>query len=610
MLPAAAQGVIPWDTSGNGMLTGNYNFRHIVYTTDQNGNLTRLSALYGTIAFDGAGNYSLNGQLSDSQTSAGAPQPYQVTGTYTIQSNGLGIIASPLFSNEDETGLVGQGGVFVGSDTEGQVNDVFVAIPAGASAAVNSTFQGKYWVAYLNLPGADPSQARDAFFALNANGSGGITGNTVAAGYIGASSAPINQAIQGAGYSFSNGVGTLALPSLGAGVNPLISGNKLFYVSPDGNFAVGGSAQGYDLFVAVRAAAAPFTNSLYNGLYYTAGIDEDNATVSTSGAFLDTYYGALSANGSGAIVRHERFAPFDAFAYDWTYSTAYDLAQNNDGTYDRSAFKYGMGVSGVGFVGIGKGPVESIVLGVHAPGFSGPGVYLNPAGVVNGASSAPFTNGISRGELITLYGSNLAANNVVASSLPFPATLGGTQVTVNGRNAPIYYVSATQVSVVVPYATESGGNDFLAKIQVINNGTPSNAVTVFINATSPGIFSIPPGGVGAGAVLHADYSVVSASNPAKRGETLQIYLTGLGDVSPAVTEGTAAPTNPLSQTTNQFNVYIDGQTATVGYSGLAPGLAGLYQLNVVVPAAAGSGDVYLDVESNDAYTSQVTIRVQ
>jgi uncharacterized protein (TIGR03437 family) len=591
------------------MLTGAYNFRHIVYSTDQNGNITRSSALYGTIGFDGAGNYTLSGQLSDSQISGGTPQAYQVTGTYIIQSNGLGVIDSPLFTGDQETGLVSQG-VFVGSDTEGQVNDVFVAIPAGVTAASNATFQGNYWVAYMNLPSSDPSQSRDAFFPLSVDGAGSVTGTIVATGYIGASGSAITQTIQSASYSFSSGTGTLGLTTVGLTSQSLISGNMLFYVSPDGNFAVGGSSSGYDMFVAVRAASGPFTNTLFSGLYYMAGLDQDNTTVTTTGGFLDTYYGAVSANGAGTKIAHERFAPFDAYAYDWTYDSFYDLTQNNDGTYDRPAFKYGVGASGLGFVGIGKGPVEALVLGVKAPNFAGPGVYLNPAGVVNAASSAPFTNSISRGELITLYGTNLAASTVVAPSLPFPTSLGGTQVTVNGRFAPIYFVSPTQVSVIVPYATEAGGNDFLAQVQVTNNHSASNPVTVFIADDSPGVFSTPPGGVGAGAVLHADYSVVSAAKPATRFETLLVYVTGLGDVTPAVTEGNPAPSNPLSYTTNTFNVYIDTEPATVTFSGLAPGLAGVYQLNVVVPAAAGSGDVYLDVESAVAYTSLVTIRVQ
>ena len=57
--------------------------------------------------------------------------------------------------------------------------------------------------------------------------------------------------------------------------------------------------------------------------------------------------------------------------------------------------------------------------------------------------------------------------------------------------------------------------------------------------TSPGIFTLPPGGIGSGAVLHADYTVVSEANPAKPGETIQIFLTGLGKVSGNVPAGAA-----------------------------------------------------------------------
>src|ERR1017187_2598724 len=212
----------------------------------------------------------------------------------------------------------------------------------------------------MNLPGSDPSAASDAFFPLTANGAGGVTGTISATGYIGASGSAITQSIQGASYSFSNGAGTLTLPTAGIISQSLISGSQLFYVSPDGNFAVGGSTAGYDMFVAVRAASGPFTNGLFSGLYYTAGLDEDNTNVTITGGFLDTYFGALKADGAGTIVRHERLAPFDANAYDWTFDTFYDLTQNGDGTYDRSAFKYGIGASGVGFVGIGKGPVEAL----------------------------------------------------------------------------------------------------------------------------------------------------------------------------------------------------------------------------------------------------------
>ncbi len=306
------------------------------------------------------------------------------------------------------------------------------------------------------------------------------------------------------------------------------------------------------------------------------------------------------------ILRDDRLAYFDYAAYDSTYDTGYSL--DSSGLYSTKWYQYAVGSDGMGFVSIGKGPVLGLSFGVKAPDFSGSGVYLNPTGVVNAASSAPFIAGLAPGELITLYGSGLAASTVVAQALPFPTTLGDVQVSINGRPAPIYYVSPTQISVIVPYETEIS----FAAVQVTNNGAKSNTVTVYMNDAAPGIFSVPPGGLGYAAALHPDYSVVSAANPAKKGETIQVFLTGLGTVSPAAAAGAAAPVNPLSLTTGQFYVYIDGYDSNTSYVGLAPGLAGLYQINVTVPTTVSSGDVYLDVQadSNAFYTSQVKIPVQ
>jgi uncharacterized protein (TIGR03437 family) len=263
----------------------------------------------------------------------------------------------------------------------------------------------------------------------------------------------------------------------------------------------------------------------------------------------------------------------------------------------------------MGFVSIGKGPVLGLSFGVKAPDFSGSGVYLNPTGVVNAASSAPFIAGLAPGELITLYGSGLAGSTVVAPALPFPTTLGNVQVSINGRPAPIYYVSSTQISVIVPYETEIS----FAQIQVTNNGAKSNTVTVYMNDAAPGLFSVDQNGLGYAIARHADYSYVTKDNPAKKGETIVVVLSGLGTVSPAAPAGAAAPAaEPLSRTTGQFYVYIDGYDSTTSYVGLAPGLAGLYQINVTIPTTVSSGDVYLDVQadSNAFYTSQVKIPVQ
>src|SRR5580658_2140928 len=124
------------DNSGNGLLKGNFAFRHLaVQNVDANFDPSQITASYGTIAFDGAGNYTITGTSVDNTVSNGSPQALTVTGTYAIGSNGAGYVANPLYptdSNRYAYGAVSQG-VYTGSSTESFgdgaiLNDIFVAI--------------------------------------------------------------------------------------------------------------------------------------------------------------------------------------------------------------------------------------------------------------------------------------------------------------------------------------------------------------------------------------------------------------------------------------------------------------------------------------------------
>jgi uncharacterized protein (TIGR03437 family) len=262
-------------------------------------------------------------------------------------------------------------------------------------------------------------------------------------------------------------------------------------------------------------------------------------------------------------------------------------------------------------IGSGIGPSLGLSVALQAPSMSGSlsttGVFLNPQGVVNAGSSAPFTAGVAPGELLNLYGANLASGIQVASSAPFPTTLGNVQVMINGIPAPIYYVYPQVLAVVVPYGVTGG----IAKVQVFNNNVASNAVTALIAKTAPGVLTQSANGLGYGDVLHLDGTLVNAKSPAQIGETVSVYLTGLGSVSPAIADGAAGPTDPLATTpAGAITVYIDGSvSAAVGYSGLAPQLAGLYQINLTVPAGLTAGDHYLDIAGPDAYSSECLIAI-
>ena len=584
-----------FDNSGNGFLQGTYYFREVIWLVgDNSGSLGRALSIYGTINFDGNGNYNLSSQVFDSNV--GQQQTFSTTGTYTISASGYGFLSNPLSTNDSVYGLVSNG-VFVGSSTESTFNDLFIAAQLASPVPTNASFRGTYSMVDVDFPTGIPADTRDSQFQLNPDGNGNI-GTVRASGYIAASgSTVINQSIGSVRYFFSNGGANVNFAgSLTA--NNLLAGTKYLYLSAAGNFVFGGSPTAWDMIVGVRSTGGT-TN--FGGLYYQAGVTQDESQLANSFADLDTFYGSLKAN-AGVILGEQRFLSlFNNNPLDFTYTGSYAL--NADGTYDDSTNHYIFGSGGALRVGLGKPPSIGVSVAVQGPSFSGSGVFIDPTGVVNAASSALFTSGIAPGELITIYGSNLGPGLKVDAS--FPTTLGGVQVMVNSRPAPIYVVSPGQISAVVPFAT----TELIAGIQVINNGVPSNTVTTFVNLTAPGVFTNPTGGLGSAAALHPDFTLVTAANPAQIGETVAIFVTGLGDVSPAVADGAPGPGNPFSLVTNTILVYIDGQQATPVFAGLAPGLVGLYQINVQVPSGVSSGNVTLDISGPDFYTTEATIPI-
>ena len=167
----------------------------------------------------------------------------------------------------------------------------------------------------------------------------------------------------------------------------------------------------------------------------------------------------------------------------------------------------------------------------------------------------------------------------------------------NGQPAPLVYVSPTFIVAVVPGAIQpqvgQQDNGQWTKVQVINNGTASNPSMVRVAETSPGVFTASENGIGEAAIRHSDYSLVTSQSPATAGETVLIYVTGLGSVAPQPADG--EPASGLTTVNKTAYVGIDGQYVLPTFEGLAPSFAGLYQMNVVVPQTADSGDVPLSI---------------
>jgi uncharacterized protein (TIGR03437 family) len=439
----------------------------------------------------------------------------------------------------------------------------------------------------------DASLAYEANFQMTPDGAGDI-GTVKLTGYEGATGS-FTAAEYEVSYTVSNGIAGVMFP---ISKPPLpLNGTENLYVSPDGNFVFGGSPTLWDMLIAVRTS--PGSN--FGGLYYEAGIDED-VSPPTSGAVtasLDTYYGSFTANDD-LIIGDQRILPAGSLMpYHRTYAEPYTL--NSNGTSSDPLTNYTTGAGGAIRIGYGIGPHLSLSVALQAPTFSGgTSVFLSPVGVVNSASFAPFTSGVTPGELITLYGSNLASGpSQTASTQPLPTTLGGVQVMINGTAAPLDYVSATQINAIIPYTTEGP----VASIQVMNSIGTSKTVTEIVSLTDPGVFMEPSGGILYGAILHnADYTLVTPSSPAKIGEIVSIYATGLGAVS-------LGATYPYTVTNYPITVSVGGINASVTYSGTAPGFEGLYQLNVQIPPGVSSPAATLAISGPDSTSTEAVIPI-
>ncbi len=596
-----------WDASGNSLLKGTFHYREVAWLSDLAGSSTLGQAVtqYGTITFDGAGGYQLQATVWDSNNTSAAG--FSLSGTYKTAASGFGFI-----TRAERYGGVVYGGishdVFIGSSTESGTNNLFIAARAAMPPATTGSFNSAYSVAYMNFPSLKLTEARDANYRITPNGTGGIASITLG-GFIGGDYAPVEQVINSATYSFSDGVGTLSFGGTPS-AQTLLAGDKEFYVSPDGEFIFGGGANAWDMFVGVRAATDVGAEAM-DGLFYSAGVDLDRSSALPA---LDTYYGSFQAYGNGLtsenhgnLVAHQRVSEASqATAYDYTFSDYYTL--DSEGGHDdflgmtyrlSDSHQFRVGVGLQDYLGISAGVAVTPTQG------SGSGPYLSPTGVLNGASFAPFTAGLAPGTLVTVFGSGFADADALLVDATFPTTLGGVQVLINGEPVPLYVVAPSQISVVLPYDVTGP----VIEVHATRNGTESNHVTAFVSSTSPGIFTIPASGLGYAAALHLDYSLITPDNPARPGETVSVFLTGLGAVNPAVPAGTPGPANPFSTVTNPISSRIDGLDATISYSGLAPLLPALYQLNIEVPADARAPVDYLDVQGPDSISSQVAIPI-
>ncbi len=244
---------------------------------------------------------------------------------------------------------------------------------------------------------------------------------------------------------------------------------------------------------------------------------------------------------------------------------------------------------------------------------------VTTGGVLNGASFAKGSP-ITPGSLITIFGTQLAATTAEADSIPLSTSLGGVTVQfVNGSttiNAPMLFANSSQINAQVPWSLVPSGTTTPVAVSVIvnNKGVSSAPAAVMVGPFSPGVSASS----GRAIAVNSDGTLAwptgavsgTTTHPAKPGDVIIIYATGLGAVNSPIADG-ANSLDKLRNTLTVPVVMIGGITAQVDFSGLSPQFVGVNQLNVVVPNAAAGDTVPLQLMVGGITTSNtITIAVE
>jgi uncharacterized protein (TIGR03437 family) len=363
----------------------------------------------------------------------------------------------------------------------------------------------------------------------------------------------------------------------GAGGTPFPGYGTAFKITPDGNFTL--------LYTFTTTSPGPGLVEASDGNFYGVG----------AGGCCGVLYKITPAGTESTVY------DFGATAQDGT-SPSWLITASDGNLYGTTGAPFGDGGGGANGAGT--------VFRVAFPPPDTPAINAT-SGVLNGAS---FQSGIGAGAWITINGTNLSvktdtwANAILKGALP--TMLDGVSVTVGGQPAYIEYVSPTQINAVAPNVPAGS-----AAVIVTTAQGASPAAYVEIAAEQPAFFQWGNYAV----ATRQDFSLAvkngtfagTTTVPAKPGDVIILWGTGLGPTSPSAPAGFETPSDKTYNTATPVTVQIGTANATVYGAALAPGYAGLYQIAVQIPAGLANGDYPVVATINGAsspLTTMITVQ--
>lgn len=210
--------------------------------------------------------------------------------------------------------------------------------------------------------------------------------------------------------------------------------------------------------------------------------------------------------------------------------------------------------------------------------------YYTQASIAN--TAAAIANYYAPNTFVTVYGVNLAfttvalnQGDIAAGTLPTALPGTGVRVLINSILADIYYVSPGQINLLIPNYLTAGP----AVLQIEADGLAGPAIPITLGAVAPAMYEIDANTISA---THLNGQTITANAPAQPGEVIVLYATGLGPTLPEQLPN-QIPTGAATLATPGFGVWLNGTAvdpSLILYAGVTPGYAGLYQVNVMLPA--------------------------
>jgi uncharacterized protein (TIGR03437 family) len=237
---------------------------------------------------------------------------------------------------------------------------------------------------------------------------------------------------------------------------------------------------------------------------------------------------------------------------------------------------------------------------------------INPNGVLD-AASFQIGNGFAPGSYVSIYGTALSDATQDLSTTFLPFSLSGVSASFTSPDGTqdwpgrLWYVSPTQINLQIPWEVQALiANGVTTARLTVNVGDWNVPYTLPLSPYLPAMFEYN----GLAIAQDKNYQLVTAGNPAQRGQYIIIYANGLGAVDNPPPSGEVTPAQPLASALVTPAVTVGGVTAQVLFSGLTPSSIGLYQIDIVVPPGAPTGVQPVIITQNGVSSKTASLPIQ